>query len=145
MTLTATQLETPCVEFKGARLTKGYGRKWRNGKAYLAHRLAWEDAYGPIPDGMWVLHRCDNPPCIEPTHLFLGTAADNNADNINKGRSRRGHPHDRHPSAKLTWETVEQMRAEYAAGDSIQTIRHRHGVSRVLTWRVVTGRAWIRP
>lgn len=52
------------------------------------HRYMYELAYGPIPDGMWVLHRCDNPKCVRPTHLFLGTIADNNQDKARKGRSR---------------------------------------------------------
>ncbi|MHB1172823.1 MAG: HNH endonuclease signature motif containing protein [Lacisediminihabitans sp.] len=58
----------------------------RNGRPVYVHRLAWQDANGPIPDGMLVCHRCDNPACYHLPHLFLGTYADNNRDMVAKGR-----------------------------------------------------------
>lgn len=64
----------------------GYTRIWHDGKVTGAHRVAWEAANGPIPSGLFVLHRCDNPPCFNPDHLFLGTDADNKADMYAKGR-----------------------------------------------------------
>jgi hypothetical protein len=60
------------------------------GKRHLAHRAAWEHANGPIPDGLFVLHKCDNPKCCNPKHLFLGTQSQNAADMWAKGRARRG-------------------------------------------------------
>lgn len=71
----------------------GYGRLTVNGKTTHAHRASWECANGPIPDSLWVLHRCDTPPCINPDHLFLGTPADNVADMIRKQRHRFGRRH----------------------------------------------------
>ena len=83
-------LSKPCRPFAGCRTKKGYGQLTYGGKAWRAHRLAWTQTYGPIPPGLCVLHQCDNPPCIEPTHLFLGTRGDNNRDAAAKGRTRNG-------------------------------------------------------
>ena len=69
----------------------GYG-VFSEGKDIRAHRRAWEAFYGPIPTGMHVLHHCDNPPCVNVNHLFLGTDADNNADMMAKGRYRKPIP-----------------------------------------------------
>src|SRR5690349_13982377 len=95
-----TKLSTPCIEWDGTRHVKGYGQITIRGRTVRAHRLAWEKANGPIPEGMMVCHKCDNPPCINPEHLFLGTSKDNAQDSIIKGRRwalrigqccRRGH------------------------------------------------------
>lgn len=76
-----------CIEWPHARFSQGYGAVYRDGKTKKAHRIAWEDAYGPIPEGMFVCHRCDNPPCVNIEHLFLGTPRDNVLDMVNKGRA----------------------------------------------------------
>lgn len=93
-----------CFVWPHSRQSKGYGQIWRDGKNALAHRVAYEIAYGPIPDGLWVLHHCDNPPCINLRHLYLGTPSDNSRDMVAKGRRkggfargsacRRGHAYD---------------------------------------------------
>lgn len=66
----------------------GYGLFQSNQKPKGSHRVAWEFANGPIPPGMQVLHRCDNPPCCNPAHLWIGTPQDNMSDKMNKGRGR---------------------------------------------------------
>jgi hypothetical protein len=83
----------------------------RRGVIWYAHRAAWVVAFGDIPDGMQVCHRCDNPLCCNPAHLFLGSHGDNTADREAKGRTARGL---RVGGAKLSWQQVLDIRANYA-------------------------------
>ena len=79
---------TDCIEYEGRKNHAGYGHLGRTidgvRKTFLAHRYFWEKEHGPIPDGMFVCHHCDNPPCINIDHLFLGTPKDNMRDMIQK-------------------------------------------------------------
>ena len=88
-------METPCIEWQGYCQEDGYGYVGKDGRYWLAHRLAWTEAYGPIPDGQVVRHRCDNPPCVRLDHLELGTQADNVRDRDTRGagpwNSRKTH------------------------------------------------------
>jgi hypothetical protein len=77
-----------CWHWTGARNTFGYGRMTHKGRLEVAHRLSWESFRGPIPAGLSVLHRCDNPSCINPDHLWLGTYSDNLRDAWAKGRHK---------------------------------------------------------
>lgn len=79
----------PCKLWQGHKDDR-YGRRTISGKQFGAHRLAWEEAYGPIPAGLHVLHFCDVRNCVCSQHLFLGTNADNTADKVAKGRQARG-------------------------------------------------------
>ena len=91
-------MDTPCKEWTKAHTPFGHGLTWLWGRLWYVHRLAWIFEHGHIPDSLCVLHRCDNPPCWELEHLFLGTRADNQQDMMQKGRSRKqdccskGHP-----------------------------------------------------
>lgn len=81
--------ERGCIEWRGARSRCGYGNRRFRRATWLAHRVAWTEKYGDIPDGMQVLHRCDNPPCVNTDHLFLGTHQDNMRDRSQKGRHHK--------------------------------------------------------
>lgn len=107
-----------CIEWTGARSDKGYGLRNVAGRVRRVHRLEWEKANGPILDGMKVLHTCDNPPCHNVDHLFLGTSLDNTRDMIAKGRHvPPPHPFgEAHPSARLTNAEVAEIRALYQRG-----------------------------
>lgn len=76
-----------CWEWMGTRDHRGYGESRINRKRHAAHRMAWEAVNGPVPEGMGVLHRCDNPPCCNPAHLFVGDQVANMRDARAKGRT----------------------------------------------------------
>lgn len=100
-----------CIEWTKARDPQGYGVAWHEGKKMLAHRAAWIKQYGSIPAEMCVLHKCDNPGCITPEHLFLGTRNENNKDRARKKRSADVSG-EKHPAAKLTATQVLAIRAD---------------------------------
>ena len=90
-----------CIEWPGSRNQDGYGNRWHEGRCMKAHRVAWMEVHGPIPDGMLVLHRCDNPPCVNVEHLYLGDQSRNMRDMSERRRSNNqrkthcpaGHPY----------------------------------------------------
>lgn len=136
-----------CWEVLPATARGGYARLEVAGRSQYAHRLSWELFQGPVPDGLCVLHRCDNPPCVNPAHLFLGTIVDNNRDRTEKGRtSRHGAPRgEANPRARLTEAAVLAIRAEYRSFDrqrSIRALGRRYGVSSATVREVVKGVRW---
>lgn len=132
-----------CWEWTATRYPTGYGHiglgKRSLGPGY-AHRVSWEIHNGPIPKGMFLCHRCDNPPCVNPSHLFLGTPADNVRDAIAKGRHIKG---EQVGGCVLTEADVIAIRRRYAAGGIRQgDLAAEYGVSRSNIGFIVRGRSW---
>lgn len=125
-----------CWEWRGDRNVAGYGRKKVNGRREYTHRLAYEWVHGLIPTGMYVCHTCDNPPCVNPNHLFLGTPRENSKDCVTKGRMLRGELHRR---SKLTTDQVLTIRRSAEKG---VTLARKLGVTKELIYAVRKRRIW---
>ncbi len=132
-----------CWEWGGWRDDGGYGRLKVAGRKWRAHRIAWLFWRGEIPEGLCVLHRCDNPPCCNPVHLFLGTQADNISDCVAKGRQVHFRGED-HVRAKLTWAKVREIRARHAAGEAgYKVLAREYGVGRTAIQKIVKAERWL--
>jgi hypothetical protein len=115
--LTKAQWINGCLVWVGDRWPRGYGRIRHAGrKSYAAHRLMYELKHGPIAEGQVIRHKCDNPPCINPDHLELGSVKDNVADMFARGRANRASG-ERHGGAKLTISVLEIIRRRYRPRD----------------------------
>lgn len=133
-----------CIEWEGAINSTGYGSVRVGGKTVGAHRLAYERAYGPIPDdvpgyhGMCVMHTCDNRRCVNPEHLKLGTHQDNMTDMYSKGR-RPAPAGERNPSVKLTQEQVDYIRS---SNKSLRALAAELGVTYGHIGKIRRGELW---
>jgi len=131
-----------CWPWTAGRGSHGYGQiNVGYHKPITAHRFSYELHRGPIPVGMCVCHSCDNPLCVNPAHLFLGTHADNMADMMAKGRSAHG---ELNGHAKLTRADVLSVRERLAAGESQQSIGDSFGVCRQTVSHIAVGKRWAR-
>jgi hypothetical protein len=131
-----------CWLWNGYRNPGGYGQVnigSRGDGMRLAHRVSWELHYGTIPEDMNVLHRCDTPSCVNPSHLFLGTDADNVADMMNKGRGCTG---ERNGHAKLTADDVRAIRYMVDSGESYRAVAMQYGVSPSSIYGIANRRRW---
>jgi hypothetical protein len=132
-----------CILWTGARSIGDYGVIGSGtGKGHMvyANRVSYEMFVGPIPDGLFVLHRCDTPPCVNPFHLFLGTTQDNIADKIAKGRQAKG---EGHGIAKLTDAKVRDIRERYARGGiSHERLGWEYRVSHRTIGMIVNNKTW---
>ncbi len=135
--------ESGCIPWVGGKNKAGYGRIGVGGReagVMLAHRVAYKLAFGPIPEGLLVCHHCDNPACVNPAHLFLGTDADNTADCVAKNRNVKG---ERCQKNKLTEPTVILIRNRYASGDATQLqLANEYGIAQTLVSQVVRRLVW---
>lgn len=128
-----------CREWVGARFESGYGLIRLEGRTRRAHRVSYESVYGPIPDGLMVRHTCDNPPCINPEHLILGTAKDNMTDAVTRGRISHGEGHAWH---KVTAKQVAEIRDQARAGATQQSLADEYGIDQTQVSRIVRGKSW---
>lgn len=135
-----TRKSGECVAWLGSRNVHGYGCLWWGGQTRLAHRVSWELTYGAAGDGLYVCHHCDNPSCVRPEHLFLGTQADNMADCARKGRiGWLSQPGVRNGNAKFGDDTVALVRRLAGEGVSRAEICRRTNASKSWVAYVIRG------
>lgn len=129
-----------CWNWTGKTSAAGYGRIYFSGRSHYAHRVSFEVAFGSIGAGLVVCHTCDNPRCVNPAHLFVGTQRENIQDMARKGRCKpSGVFGDGHGMAKLTDKQVAEIRS-LSATHSNPELATKFGVSRSLIWMIVTDR-----
>jgi len=132
-----------CWNWVGAKKPSGYGNFYMNRKYIGAHCASYLLFRGDIPAGMYVCHRCDNPSCVNPDHLFLGTPTDNQKDMADKGRAvgiRQGG--ESHPIAKLTEKAVVDIRARRANGAPLSVLAAEYGVCEATISYAASGKTW---
>jgi len=135
-------LKIGCWLWTGYNRQDGYGA-FSVGKGMpVAHRVSYELFIGPIPKGLHILHKCDNPSCVRPDHLSIGTHLDNMADKTRKGRQARLKGM-RNGRAKLTENQIYEIRDRYILGDvTVSQLAREYGVSRTTVRRIVTYQLW---
>jgi hypothetical protein len=132
----ARRHDSGCLMWTKATDRNGYGKFWYMGKPTRAHRVAYQLAHGPVPSNMVVMHRCDNPPCIEASHLTTGSAVDNRADCVAKRRQSHG---ETNGSSRLSQASVNEIRA---CNLSASQCSRKYGVKAWSVYRVRRGITW---
>lgn len=132
---------TECWPYQACRHAFGHGQFWNGTRVVYAHRFAWELINGPVPKGIYVCHRCDNPSCVNPEHLFLGTCADNLSDMRRKGRGSKPprRAGEQHSMAVLTEDRVRTIRQSSL---SSRQLADMFGVEYQTIWRVRKRQTW---
>lgn len=130
-----------CWEWQGSTGKFGYGWFWFQGGPKESHRVSWQLHIGEIPPRMFVLHRCDNPPCVRPDHLFLGDHRANSDDMIAKGRAVH-FKGSALPTAKLHEDIIPAIRRLRASGMTYQSIASAYGVCRSTVSYACRGKSW---
>jgi hypothetical protein len=133
-----------CLEWSGYRTRDGYGRCWTGTRMLEAHRVAYELFIGPIPSEFVVMHTCDNPPCVTPSHLVAAPQSENIHDMIRKGRDRkRGVRGEANSTSKLTWSAVRDIRRRYAVGGVRQRdLAAEYGVDQTNISAIIRNKSW---
>lgn len=131
-----------CWEWIGNISLLGYGHFFMNGKLEQAHRAAWKIYKGKIPKGICVCHTCDNPSCVNPKHLWLGTQTENIRDMMKKGRGMKADSA-KNGGAKLNWNQVEKIRKLYKTGDYFyKELANMFGVCESQIKRIMNNWSW---
>lgn len=143
--------DNECWLWTGVINSENYkcGRIKFNGKNELTHRISWILHYGNIPEEMNVLHKCDNPQCVNPNHLFLGSHEDNMNDMVNKDRCNKAY--ENNGNAKLTWDIVNEIRKRYDIDPEIKKygssrnpiLSNDYEISEGQIWRILSNKSWI--
>lgn len=126
------EITDSCWLWNGHGDGRGYGFIRFNAKQWRTHQFSWMLHFGPIPSGMYVCHTCDNPRCVHPAHLFLGSHADNMRDKANKGRA----------AMKVTADDVKAIKQKLNLGISQKAIAADFRVDQSLISRISTGKIW---
>ena len=130
-----------CWNWRAGKSSTGYGYFNVDATMKSVHRLSYLFAHGEIPDGTWVLHKCDNPPCVNPNHLFLGDVKINHTDMVTKGRSTFG---EKNPNAILTRRTVKVMREYYIKyKPKYKDLGGMFNVHKCTAWDVINSKTWL--
>lgn len=136
-----------CWVWTGSKRPNGYGAIKINGKVESTHRVAWELTNGPIASGSCVLHKCDNRPCVNPEHLFLGSYSDNTKDAFKKGRAHLPVCHaigESNPSAKLGLPEVLLIKKRLAQGEPYGSIAYNYHVCKTSIANIAKGKRWAK-
>ncbi len=134
-----------CIEWHGRPTQNGYARTTIGKRKKLLHRHAWECVNGPIPDGLFILHRCDNRMCYNVEHLFIGTHADNMRDMKEKGRRKGKNKQDgeSNPGAKLTARVVHEIRVGRQLGVPQEALAALFAISQSHVSMIEHGKLWV--
>jgi hypothetical protein len=135
----SVQKSEGCWRWTGSGNGHGYGQITDAGKMMATHRLSWEMHNGPIADGLCVLHHCDNPACVRPDHLFLGTRKDNAIDMVGKGRQLRGQAN---AMSKLEAGDIPLIRRAVAIGFRQKDVAAAYGVDHRTVSQIARGIRW---